>query len=203
MVCHLWTGLFFFLFSPCASAAVDGKSSITQLLISGWWNVDTAPERHPGTGWRCKLSSNRRWWQSNATLHHLQWVACKGAGRGLFAQMFEELTPHSSYADPALRAFTQTQYYSGIGLSVGHSLLFKGYQSRKVGEGGGAVGQIRCVTKNKQPQLTTTLPRGQGVCPNHSWLPLNSRYTCKTNHYACKLVSLNAWQTRMGGNPTD
>lgn len=56
-------------------------------------------------------------------------------------------------------------------LSVGHFLLFKGYQSHKAGgreeEEGGVVQQIRYVTKDKQPQQTTSLPR-QGVCPNHS-----------------------------------
>lgn len=199
MVCHLWTGLGFFLFSPCASAAVDGKSSITQLLISVWWNVDTAPARHPGRGWRFKLSSNRRWWQSNATLHHLQWVACKGAGRVFLPRCLKNNSSlflcwpciKSIHTNPVLFRDRCLSAILSCSKVISHARW------------GGAVGQIRCVTKNKQPQLTTTLPRGQGVCPNHSWLPPNSRYACKTDHYACKLVSLNAWQTRMGGNPTD
>lgn len=86
--------------------------------------------------------------------------------------------------------------------SVGHSLLFKGYESRKAEE---AVGQIRCVTKNKQPQPTTTLPRRQGFCPNHLWLPLNNCYTCKPDHSTCKPVpiSLNARQMQKRANPMD
>lgn len=50
-------------------------------------------------------------------------------------------------------------------LSVGHSLCSKVISHTRRGE---AVGQIRCVTKDKQPQQPTTLPRRQGVCPNRS-----------------------------------